>query len=259
VRTQSQEAFDAVNQLVADASVEFAASQPRLVESTFAAPLDQESLGTWDQILAKLEKYAHHLQALTSPDVAKQFEDEAVNLSGELKDFGQHLQQAGLANTSPQFNPAIATGFTKLGELIIRFHAQTRARQVMADTDAEIARIFRTMADSVGASRTNGIRGTVTSHWTQRLAEKTGAFLSAPDQAAKRQIAADYRDVLQRRSAQDLVLLSLRRSLLQLADLHHALAQGERWTAQSAGAAIADEISRTRELAERFKEKLKSN
>ena len=182
-----------------------------------------------------------------------------MNLSGELKDFGQHLQQAGLANTSPQFNPAIATGFTKLGELIIRFHAQTRARQVMADTDAEIARIFRTMADSVGASRTNGIRGTVTSHWTQRLAEKTGAFLSAPDQAAKRQIAADYRDVLQRRSAQDLVLLSLRRSLLQLADLHHALAQGERWTAQSAGAAIADEISRTRELAERFKEKLKSN
>src|SRR5438105_12483291 len=95
-RTQSQEAFNAVNEMVADTSLDFAATQPHLLESSFAAGLDDESLAAWDQILAKLEKYAQHLQSLTSPDVAKSFDDEAVNLSGELKGFGEHLQQAGV-------------------------------------------------------------------------------------------------------------------------------------------------------------------
>ncbi|HXT40418.1 MAG TPA: hypothetical protein VN887_10380 [Candidatus Angelobacter sp.] len=257
-RTQSQEAFNAVNELVADASLDYAASQTNLVESSFTAGLDEESLAAWDQVLEKLEKYAQHLQLLTSPDLAKSFDDEAVNLSAELNNFGQHLQGSGLINKSPQISPAIATGFTKLGELIVRLRAQTRARKVLVATDAEIGRIFRTMADSVGTSRTNEIRGTVTAHWTQFLAEKKVAFRNQPDLAGKRQIAADFLQLLERRVAQDLVLLSLRRSLLQLAELHHALAQGERWTAQSAAAAIADEIKRTRDLNDRFKDKLKN-
>ena len=106
-RTQSQEAFAAVDQMVADTSLDFAASQPRLLESSFAAGLDDESLQAWDQILAKLEKYAQHLQAVTSPDVAKSFDDEAVNLSGELKGFGDHLQQAGVVSKSPNIDPSI--------------------------------------------------------------------------------------------------------------------------------------------------------
>src|SRR5260221_1554003 len=244
--------------MVADTSLDFAASQPHLLESSFAAGLDEESLQAWDQILAKLEKYSQHLQALTSPDVAKAFDEEAVNLSGELKGFGEHLQQAGLVNKSPDISPAIATGFAKLGEIIIRSRSQARARKVLAETDAEAGRIFRTMADSVGPSQTKGIRGTVMSHWSQRLAEKKVAFGTAPDQAAKRQIAADFRDLLKRRDAQDLVLVSLRRSLLALADLHHALAQGQPWTAQSAAAAIDDEIKRTRDLNDLFKNKLKN-
>src|SRR5947207_2748753 len=137
-RTQSQEAFNTVNELVADASLDYAAGQTNLVESSFAAGLDEESLAAWDEILEKLEKYAQHLQLLTSPDLAGSFDDEAVNLSGELKNFGQHLQGAGLINKSPEISPAIATGFTKLGELIIRLRAEARARKVLADTDAEI-------------------------------------------------------------------------------------------------------------------------
>src|SRR6266496_5838914 len=113
-RTQSQEAFSSVNEMVADASLDFAASQGKLLESSFAAGLDEESLQAWDQILEKLEKYAQHLQALTSPALTKQFEDEAVNLSADLKGFGQHLQQTGFINKSPEISPTIATGFAKL-------------------------------------------------------------------------------------------------------------------------------------------------
>jgi len=258
VRTQSQESFNAVNEMVADASLDFAARQPTLRESSFAAGLDDESLHAWDQILGKLEKYAQHLQALTSPELTKEFDAEAVNLSGELKDFGQHLKEAGLASKSPEISPSIATGFTELAGFIIRFRAQARAREVLGGSDAEVGRIFRTMADSIGTSQTNGVRGTVTSHWTQRLADQKGSFLNASDFAAKRQVAAEFRNLLERRTAQDSVLLSLRRSLLQLADLHHALAVGEPWNSQSAAAAIAAEIAHTRDLNSRFKEKLKA-
>jgi hypothetical protein len=253
---QSQEAFGAVNSMVADASLDFAAKQPTLTEASFAAGLDDESLQAWDQILGKLQNYAQHLQALTSPDLAKQLGDAAVNLSGDLKDFGQHLQQAGLVNKSPSISPGIATAFTELGELVIRFQAQAHAREALATADPDVARIFRSMADSVGTSQTNGIRGTVHAHWDEQLAAQKVAFLSASDPAAKRQLASDFRDLLQRRSAQDLVLLSLRSSLLQLADLHHALAQGETWTAQSAAAAIAAEIQETRDIDNRLKDKL---
>jgi hypothetical protein len=48
------------------------------------------------------------------------------------------------------------------------------------------------------------------------------------------------------------VLLSLRRSLLHLADLHHALAQGDSLTARSAAAAIGNEVQHTRALYSRF-------
>src|SRR6185295_20180494 len=85
VRSQSKETFSGANDLIADASLDYAASQSTLKEESFAAGLDSESLQAWDQALEKLEKYAQHLQALTSPELTKAFEDEAVNLSGELK------------------------------------------------------------------------------------------------------------------------------------------------------------------------------
>lgn len=251
-RTQSQEAFSAVNELVADASVDYAASQPRLMESSFAAGLDADSLQAWDQVLEKLETYARHLQALSSPQLAKPFEDATVSLSGELKDFGQHLQQAGLANKSPQISPGLATDFTELADILIRLHARARVRDALQKTDAEVGRICRRLADCLGDTRTNGLRGTVNAHWNQQLAEQKAAFLNKTDFAGRRAVAAVFRKELQNQTAQDLILLSLRRSLLQLADLHHALAQGTPLTAQSAAAAIAAEVEHTRDLYNRF-------
>ncbi len=256
-RTQSQEAFAAVNEMVAGTSVDFAAKQPTLTEASFSAGLDDQSLQAWDEILEKLAQYARDVQALTSPGQAREFGEATVNLSGELKDFATHLQQAGLINKSPSIGPAIATGFTQMGELLIRLHGQIRARQVLMQADPEVRRILQAMAEAVGASTAHGIRGTVQAHWDQQLAERKVAFLNAPDFAAKRLIASEFRDMLRRRSAQNLVLVSLRRSLLQLADVHHALSQGQNVTADLAATAIDTELQETRDLNNRFQEKLK--
>jgi hypothetical protein len=258
-RNQSQEAFAAVNEMIADVSLDYAAEQKHLTEASFAAGLDEASLQVWDQVFQHLGAYAQHLADLTSPTVGKEFEDETVNLSGNLKNFGEHLKDADVVAKVPQIDPSIATGFAKLGGLLIRMRAQGQARKVINEIDPEVGRILRGMADTVGASATNGIRGTVTSHWTQLLTRPKLQFLEQTNNIpARRQIATEFRDLLQRRTAQDLTLLSLRRSLLQLAELHHALAQGQSWTAQSAAAAIMAEIQQTRELNARFREKLKN-
>ena len=255
-KTQSHEAFQAVNDLVADTSLDFAASQPTLRESSFEAGLDEASLQAWNEIFDKLEIFVQHLQFLTAPDIAKQFDAESVNLSSELKRFGQHLQQTGLTKNTPEFNPSLAAGFTELADLVIRYRSQAQARQAIVAMDAELGRIFVGMADSIGTSQTNGIRGTVAAHWTQQLAVKKEAFLGASDHAAKRQIAAEFSDLMKRRAAQDMILLSLRQTLLQLANLSHALAEGQNLSAQSAVSRIQDEIRRTRDLHDQFKQKL---
>ena len=251
-RTQSQEAFCAVNDLVGDAAVDYAATQPRLLESTFGVGLDEDSLQAWDQVLAKLESYAQHLQALTSPQLTRPFEDATVSLSGQLRSFGQHLQQADLAGKSPEISPGLATDFTELAEVIIRVQANARAREVLTKADADVGRICRSLADSIGATRTNGLRGTVNAQWVQRLANQKAEFLAKTDVTGKRAVAAAFRKALQDQAAQDLVLLSLRRSLLHLADLHHALALGDALTARSAAVAIGNEVQHTRALYSRL-------
>src|SRR5260221_14469891 len=64
-RAQSQEAFNAVNEMVADTSLDFAASQPHLLESRFAAGLHEERLQTWGQSPVKVETHSPRRQRLT--------------------------------------------------------------------------------------------------------------------------------------------------------------------------------------------------
>jgi glucose-1-phosphate thymidylyltransferase len=63
-----------------------------------------------------------------------------------------------------------------------------------------------------------------------------------------------FQGMLLKRAAQDSALVSLRRSLLALAELHHALALGQSWNAQKALQTVSEEAKRTAELRARFQE-----
>jgi len=255
-RTQSQQAFDAINDLVAEGSIGYAASQPHLLETNILTGLDPRGEQAWDRILQALGKYGQHLQALTAPEFTKPFEEEAENLGGELKTVGKDLQTNGFLSQAPQITPALASAFAAVGDLILEARAQAHAQKIARAADPHIGHICQTLADSIGTGPTNGLRGTVFQHWNDLLAEKKNDFLTAPDAAAKRKIAADFAALLQRRAAQDQVLISLQHSLLKLAELHHALANGQSWTIKNATAAIAAEAQRGSDLYNRFNAKL---
>jgi hypothetical protein len=256
-KTQSEEAFRAVNDLIAQDQLEDAAKATNLTEALFNPVLGPENVAIWDQTLAKLESYAHHLQNLTSPDLTKSFEEQAETLGADLQGFGQHLKDAGLISKSPQISPGVATAFTELGSLIIRSKAQHNALRIMSAANSNTVAALRTMSADLGETSMTGLRGTVRTHWNGRLGAKKEEFKKQNDDAAKRKIVSQFVDLMGLRDAQDAMIASLRRSLLSLADLHQSLARGEAVTARQFAQTIADEIKATREIYAQYKDKLK--
>ena len=108
------------------------------------------------------------------------------------------------------------------------------------------------MADTIGATRNEGLRGTVHANWDQRKAAQQVAFLDSKVSTARRAIAVQYAGFLRQQTLQDLALGDLRRSLLSLADAHRALASGRNTDLASAVAAVEQGMQNTLGLANRF-------
>lgn len=255
-KTQSEEAFSAINDLIAEDQVTDAAKAANLTEQLFAPVLDPEDVAAWDQTLAKLESYATHLQTLASPEISQSFEQETENLGGELQTFGDDLKQTGVAGGQPHIPPGVATAFTELGSLIIRARSQRDAVQIAAAANASVNNVLKLMAGSLGETSKKGLRGTVREHWLGRLGDLEEQFKSQTDPAARREIAGQFLDAMKRRDAQDAVLASLRRSLLNLSALHQSLARGDKLTAARFANDIAQEVKASRDIYTQFQQKL---
>ena len=250
---QTSLAFRGVTDLTSEAIIDFAASQPTLTDDSFLPVLDPASLAVWDKVFTALQKYAQNLALLTSPDLTKGYEDGVANLATEVQQAGADLKKQKMIPEVPSLSPSLAEAFTELGGLLLRAKAQHDAKAVLSQTDPIIKAIFTTMADAIGTSRTNNLRGTVSAHWDQRKAILQGGFLVRTNMPAdRRTFAAQYASVLNGQITQDLALASLQRSFLALVDAHHALAQGSRPDALAAISAVEQEVQNTQNLINRF-------
>lgn len=249
---QTSLAFQAATDLTSDAIIDFAASQPTLVDTNFLPVLDPASLAVWDNVFAALQKYARNLTLLTSPDLTKDYENGVVNLAAEVKQLGGDLKTQNMISEAPSLSPSLSAAFTELGELLFRAKAQHDAKAVLSQTDPTIKAIFTAMANAIGSSQTSDLRGTVHAHWAQRKAALKVSFLEARTPAERRTIAAQYASLMNGQITQDLALASLQRSFLALADAHHSLAQGSYPGAAAAIAAVEQEVQNTQNLLNRF-------
>jgi hypothetical protein len=250
---QTSLAFQAVTDLTSASIIDYAASRPTLTDNNFLPVLDPASLAVWDMVFTGLQKYSQNLALLTSPDLTKGYEDGAVNLATEVKQVGADLKKQKMIPEVPSFSPSLARAFTELGDLLLRARAQHDAKAVLTQTDPTIKTIFTTMADAIGTSQMNNLRGTVSAHWQQRKAILQGSFLIRTNTPAdRRTIAAQYASLLNGQTTQDLALASLQRTYLALVDAHHALAQGSRPDALAAIAAVEQEVQNTQNLINRF-------
>ena len=236
----------------------FAASQPTLIAANLVSVPSAEAAAAWDDLFSVLEKYGQHLSALTGADSTRGTENSILALARQFNDTADKLKHERLISKSPEISANLATGFTEVARLILRAHAQAEARKILLNTDSTMAGVFTGLAEAIGATSKDGLRHLISAHWDQRKVEKQGAFLSA-NPAERRRLTLEFSELLDAREIQDLALTALRRSILALADAHHAVARGREVSLGEAVGVITLELKHARELQNQLKTKLNPN
>jgi hypothetical protein len=248
---QVNTAFAAVNVVTADEVIEFAANQQKLLDENFYAVLDPAAIAKWNAAFDGLSKYSQSLVVLTSPDITKDYKTATAGLASQISETGDKLNKAGLTSSAPSLSPGVATAFAELGNLILKAKASKDAKTIVQKTDPTVARIFHTMADSVDT-----IRGTVHANWTSKKKHKAAEFNPKAPEADRKKVALEYSDLKDKEAEQDSALASLQRSLLALADAHHALARDSQYDVVAAVAVVKDEAKDTKDIYDQMKKAL---
>lgn len=257
-KSQTDLAFQAVTDLTSQSIIEYAAAQAKLSDTNFLPVLDPESIAVWDSAFSALQKYSQSLVLLTSPTLTKDFEDAAVGLASEVKQAGDDLKSQKVFSQPLPNSPSFAAAFTELGDLLLRAKAQHDVKAALLQADPAVKQILNAMAEAIGATATNQLRGTVRANWEERKAEQKVTFLEAKP-ADRIAIATKYSSLLSSETLEDLAMASLRRSLLALADAHHALANNQPTSVAIAVATVEQEMQNTLTLASRFQAATKNS
>ena len=192
-----------------------------LSERRFPPAVPPEVAAKWRSALGDLARYGTLLATLT----------DARRGGVQTEAFRQLGTQLNAGRTAADLDPGITAGFASLAGALVDLKAQASARDILRRTDPDVRALLTAMANAVGSTDGEGLRGTVASNWTAALAgyQRTYAVAATEKaEARQRQIVADYLSGLDKRDAQLAALASLRSSLLSLADAHTAAAAGSR-------------------------------
>lgn len=192
-----------------------------LSERRFPPAVPPEITAQWRAALGELARYGNLLATLTGSERGAVQTDAFRQLGAELN--------AG--STAAYIDPGVAAGFAALAGALVDLKAQSSARDILRRADPDVRGLLVAMGKAIGASDTEGLRGTVASNWTAVLSGYQRAYAVAATEKAdsrQRQIVADYLAGVDRRDAQLAALAGLRSSLLGLADAHTAAASGSR-------------------------------
>lgn len=215
VKLQLDTTFTSINQFASEDEIDRAATLPVLKEEDVAVVLEPGDIAKWDNAFGSMDTYAANLNLLISPDRANEFGTAAEGLGTALSKLDPDaLPSAG-----------VAAGFVELGRLLIEAKAESDALQAARKADPGVQQVFSAMADVIGGTSDEGLRGTVQQHWIKRMAAQRQAFLAA-NPNARRPVVVAFVGLRDKRDTQDLQLGSLRQSLLDLAAAHAALARG---------------------------------
>jgi len=257
VNHQSSLAWASINELAREDLIDWAAAQPTLNDQLFVEVLPPEAVIAWERALSGLEQYALHLVTLTAPSLTAEARAQALALAEQVKATGAALEAEPIGLSVPGVDAPLATGFVKLGEILIRARAEGQAAAILRETDPAVQQIMGTMAEVIGSTRREGLRLTSWSHWDQRKAEVMVAFLRIDGEkdkqaAQKRRVVAEYLRLRDRQRADDAALASLARSLRALGVAHRALANGQSIDLLHVVNLIQMEIEDTRVLYQRL-------
>jgi hypothetical protein len=241
VQNDSQKIFVEFNALVREVQLDRAEKLTNLRESDVAPALDAESVGRWNMALEAMSLYASALMTLADPARAKEVETS-------LKALGDHIvalcpPKEAASSQGGELTQAVS----HIGGLVTDVAARRKALELACEADPSIRVVLLQMAGMIGCDQTTGgVRTTMWTNCTLRADQLRGDFLAA--RANKRKVAATYATAIESRQASDAALCALRRALLDLADVHTAMAQGRSADAAEVIQFMRQEVAYAKEL-----------
>jgi len=246
VKTGSQTIFLEFTRFDRDLKLDRAAKLANLKESDVAPALDAKSISQWHAALDALSLYASSLETLAAPTGGTKVEESLTSLGDRIIALGRSKDPTESA--SDELNKAVG----HIGRLIVDAKAKKRALEIAREADPSVRAVALHMADMLGSDHsTGGLRTTMWSNWTTIMSEYQISFLASG--ADKRKVAATYSEAIEGRQASDLALDSLRGALLDLADLHSAVAQGRSEDASDTIGLLRQEVAYAKQLLESAK------
>lgn len=223
LQTEAASTFTEANRLTRSVEVDqfIRSGAIGLSERRFPPAVPPEAAAAWREALGLLARYGALLATLT--DRSRGGAETAAP-----RGLGAQLN-AG--ETRADLGPGVSAGFAAVAGALVDLKAQESARSILRRTDPAVRSLLGAMADAVGFSDDEGLRGTVASNWTTALSAYQRSYAAAATDKAEprqRQIVADYLAGIDKRDAQLATLARLRASLLALADAHAAAAAGSR-------------------------------
>jgi hypothetical protein len=231
VREQSATTFRGVNELVREAQLKRAARLPNLKESDFHPGLDAESIAVWNRALDALAEYSAALSVLLSPDLP-------TGVGASTKQLGTAIATSSKSELLNK-QPGLASALGKLAAKLASLSAGQSAKDIMRAADGDVSEVLMQMAKMINddsSGRETGVYQTVYANWTLQADELRLAF------------PARYAAVLAQRDAGAAGLLSLRRSLLELAAAHSKAAAGGSMDTSGLIASIREQVAFFKDL-----------
>jgi hypothetical protein len=243
VNTDSQRILLEFNTFIRDLQLDRAETLKNLQESDVTPGLDAESVSRWNTAMEAMSLYASALATLADSRGTTDVEES-------LKTLGNHIVALGPPrDAADSREDKLTQAVSHIGGLIIGAAAKRKALEVARESDSSVRAVLLQMANMIGSDQaTGGLRTTIWSNWTMRANQIRVGFL-APG-TNKREIAAKYAMAIESRQTSDVVLSTLRRALLNLADLHTAIAQGRTADASEIILFIQQEMVYAKQLLE---------
>jgi len=243
IAEQSQLAFADSNKLARDVSIDrfVKSGAPGLSEDSFLVAIDRESLAAWQESLTALSDYSTVLTSLVDTK-------RGADTSNAIIALGQQLQSS---RVGANISPSVQAGFASLGGALVNARAQHQALGTLRDTDPYVQQLLSGMAEALGTSDREGLRGTVFTNWNTSFNKIRAAYaIAARDkqEATQRQLIKDYLSGLDKRDAHLRSLANLRSSLVNLAAAHAAAAKGAPVTVGALLAQVERRLDETKRL-----------
>ena len=188
---QTLTAFATVNDFLRGQQIQRAMQQPSLREVFFFEPLESGDIDRWTRAFGLMQRYAETLEALLDPEQREKAESHINALSESL-----------MVVREDSVPPGLGAVFARLSSFLMTRRAHREALEIVRHVNPAIQDIFRVMMGAIGEHSQEGIRGTVWTAWTQKLAAiDVRQFRPADTDEAKLDAITHYIDVMAQRDS----------------------------------------------------------